>query len=111
MHTAQFISSRGTKRRPRLRVWRDVSSNDGPTSGRLLLFVIDENYLRVGAARAVLRTAERVMKRCAPGDLVGLARLPTGRGGVEFTTDRSANQPGAVRRHGWQPSRSTDRFG
>ncbi len=40
-------------------------------------------------ARTVLRAAERVMERLLPGDLVGLARLPTGRGGVEFTTDRS----------------------
>jgi VWFA-related protein len=88
VHTAQFITSRGMKapvETPRL---ADVSSNDGPSTGRLLLFVIDENYLRVGGARAVLRTAERVMETLAPGDLVGLARLPTGRGGVEFTTNR-----------------------
>ena len=70
---------------PRL---ENVSSNDGPSTGRLLLFVIDENYLRFGGARAVLRTAERVMETLAPGDLVGLARLPTGAGGVEFTTNR-----------------------
>ena len=88
VHTVQFITSRGMKapvETPRL---ADVSSNDGPSTGRLLLFVIDENYLRVGGARAVLRTAERVMETLAPGDLVGVARLPTGRGGVEFTTNR-----------------------
>lgn len=90
VHTAQFISSMGAKGAapppPRL---AGVSSNDAPSSGRLLLFVVDENYLRVGGARAVLRTAERVMDTLLPGDLVGLARLPSGRGGVEFTSDRS----------------------
>ena len=88
VHTVQFISSLGMKTvadAPRL---ANVSSNDGPSTGRLLLFVVDENYLRVGSARAVLRTAERVMAKLPAGDMVGLARLPTGRGGVEFTTDR-----------------------
>ncbi|MCA1585151.1 MAG: VWA domain-containing protein [Acidobacteria bacterium] len=64
------------------------SSNEAPTSGRLLLFVVDEGNMRMGSARAVLRTAQMLMDRLAPGDLVGLARLPTGAGGVEFTTDR-----------------------
>ncbi len=88
VHTVQFISSRGLKapaESPRL---ANVSSNDQPSSGRLLLFVVDENYLKIGSGRSVLRTAERVMGALAPGDAVGLARLPTGRGGVEFTTNR-----------------------
>jgi hypothetical protein len=51
VHTVQFVTSRGMKapvEAPRL---AEVSGNDGPSTGRLLLFVIDENYLRVGAAR------------------------------------------------------------
>ena len=36
----------------------------------------------------MLRTAQSLFERLAPGDLVGLARLPTGVGNVEFTTDR-----------------------
>ena len=86
-----------------------VSSNDGPSTGRLLLFVVDENYLRVGGARAVLRTAERVMDKLPAGDMVGLARLPTGRGGVEFTTDRERIRRALSGTMGAQPSRSTDR--
>ena len=75
VHTVQFISTRDTKTakgEPRL---ARVSSNDGPTSGRLLLFVIDENHLRLGGARALLRTAERVMNGLASGDAVGVARI------------------------------------
>jgi hypothetical protein len=108
IHTVQFISSRGMKapvEAPRL---TDSSSNDDPSTGRLLLFVIDENYLRIGGARAVLRTAERVMETLAPGDLVGLARLPTGRGGVEFTTNRDRIRRALSNIMGAQP-RPTDR--
>ncbi|HUE89909.1 MAG TPA: VWA domain-containing protein [Vicinamibacterales bacterium] len=108
VHTVQFISSRGMKapvEAPRL---ADVSSNDNPSSGRLLLFVIDENYLRVGGARAVLQAADRVMETLAPGDLVGLARLPTGRGGVEFTTNRERIRRALSGIMGGQP-RPTDR--
>lgn len=108
VHTVQFISSRGMKapvEAPRL---SESSSNDDPSTGRLLLFVIDENYLRIGGARAVLRTAERVMETLAPGDLVGLARLPTGRGGVEFTADRDRIRRALSGIMGAQP-RSTER--
>src|SRR5687768_1692884 len=110
VHTVQFISSRGMAapvEAPRL---ADSTSNDNPSTGRLLLFAVDENYLRIGSARAVLTTAERVMNTLAPGDLVGLARLPTGRGGVEFTTDRSRIKRALSGVMGGQPSRLNDRL-
>ena len=109
VHTVQFISSRGMKapvESPRLST---VSSNEAPSSGRLLLFVIDENYLRVGAGRAVLNAAERVMASLAAGDLVGLARLPTGQGGVEFTTNRDRIRRALTTTMGGQPARPTER--
>lgn len=89
IHSLQFVSTLpapGTE--PRAPSDDVISTNEGPTSGRLLLFVVDEGNLRVGAARTVLRTASLLMDRLSPGDLIGLARLPTGVGGVEFTTDR-----------------------
>jgi VWFA-related protein len=64
------------------------TSNESATTGRLLLFVVDEGSLRVGANRAILRSAQSLFDRLAPGDLVGVARLPNGFGGVEFTADR-----------------------
>jgi VWFA-related protein len=109
VHTVQFISSRGLKpaaESPRL---ANVSSNDAPSTGRLLLFVVDENYLRIGAARGVLRMAERVMTALAPGDLVGLARLPNGRGGVEFTANRERIRAALSGVLGAQPTLTTDR--
>ena len=108
VHTVQFISSMGTKAPDNSRL-ADVSSNDGASTGRLLLFVVDENYLRAGSGRAVLATAERVMNGLLPGDLVGLARLPTGRGGVEFTTDRNRIRRALSVTMGAQPARQTER--
>ena len=109
VNTVQFISSRTTTSVSEPARLEDVSSNDRESTGRLLLFVVDENYLRVGAARAVLRAAERVMERLLPGDLVGLARLPTGRGGVEFTTDRSRIRRALSGTMGQQPARPIER--
>ena len=109
VHTVQFISSLGMKTAPEAPRLAGVSSNDGPSTGRVLLFVVDENYLRVGSARAVLRTAERVMAKLPAGDLVGLARLPFGRGGVEFTTDRARLRRALSATMGAQPSRVSDR--
>jgi VWFA-related protein len=63
-------------------------SNDAPTTGRLMLYVIDDGHMRLGASTTIVRTAEMLMAQLAPGDLVGLARMPSGQGGVEFTTDR-----------------------
>jgi len=64
------------------------SSNDAPTSGRLMLFVVDDGHIRVGGAQGVIRAAEMLLDQLAPGDLVGVARVPTGVGSVEFTADR-----------------------
>jgi VWFA-related protein len=65
------------------------SSNDAPTSGRLMLFVVDDGHIRVGGAQAVVRASEMLLEQLAPGDLVGVARMPTGVGSVEFTADRA----------------------
>ncbi|MGE0460253.1 MAG: VWA domain-containing protein [Vicinamibacterales bacterium] len=64
------------------------SSNDAPTSGRLMLFVVDDGHIRVGGAQGIIRAGELLLDQLAPGDLVGVARLPTGVGSVEFTADR-----------------------
>jgi VWFA-related protein len=109
VNTVQFISSRGMKAPVEVERLASVTTNQGETTGRLLLFVIDENYLRVGGGRAVLTTAERVMNGLGPGDLVGVARLPTGRGGVNFTTDRARVRRVLSGVLGAQPPRPTER--
>ncbi|MEW6322439.1 MAG: VWA domain-containing protein, partial [Acidobacteriota bacterium] len=83
-----------------------VTSNEDATTGRLLLFVVDENNLRFGGGRAVLRAAERLMESLAPGDAIGVARLPDGVGGVEFTTDRARVREALGRVTGKMQSRS-----
>ncbi|MGE3189941.1 MAG: VWA domain-containing protein, partial [Vicinamibacterales bacterium] len=89
IQSVQFVSTAPAADAPP-RTARDAaySSNEAPTTGRLLLFVVDEANMRVGSGRTVLKTAQLLMDQLAPGDLVGLARVPTGRGSVEFTTDR-----------------------
>jgi VWFA-related protein len=88
IHTVQFISTvpeNTSAATPRETAY---TSNESATTGRLLLFVVDEGSLRVGSNRAILRSAQSLFDRLAPGDLVGVARLPNGFGGVEFTADR-----------------------
>ena len=86
--SVQFISTAPTDVTPATPRETASTSNESETTGRLLLFVVDEANLRVGSSRAVLRTAQTMFDRLAPGDLIGLARLPTGVGSVEFTADR-----------------------
>jgi VWFA-related protein len=86
--SVQFISTAPTNGTPSTPREAQATSNESETTGRLLLFVIDESSLRVGSSRTLLRTAERLFSRLASGDLVGLARIPTGVGSVEFTADR-----------------------
>ena len=84
----QYISTTPTNATPATPREAASTSNETETTGRLLLFVVDEGSLRVGSSRSLLRTAQTLFDRLAPGDMVGLARIPTGVGGVEFTVDR-----------------------
>jgi VWFA-related protein len=85
----QFVSTVPTDTTPATTRESAFSSNETATTGRLLLFVVDENNLRAGSSRTILRTAQTMFDRLAPGDLIGLARLPNGNGNVEFTADRA----------------------
>jgi VWFA-related protein len=86
--SVQFISTEPVDTTPATPREAGASSNETSTTGRLLLFVVDEGSIRVGSARGILRTAQTMFDRLAPGDLIGLARIPTGVGSVEFTADR-----------------------
>jgi VWFA-related protein len=97
IQTVQFISTTPTNVSVATPREAAYTSNESATTGRLLLFVVDEGSLRVGVNRSILRTAQLLFQRLAPGDLVGLARLPTGFGGVEFTADRKRITDGLMR--------------
>ncbi len=84
----QYISTTPTNATPSTPRESASTSNETETTGRLLLFVVDEGSLRFGSSRSLLRTAQTLFDRLAPGDMIGLARIPTGVGGVEFTADR-----------------------
>jgi len=88
LQSVQFISTAPSNVTPATPRESAYTSNDSQTTGRLLLFVVDESSLRAGANRSLLRAAQALFERLAPGDMVGLARLPNGAGGVEFTADR-----------------------
>ena len=84
----QFVSAVPANQTPLTARESRFASNEAATTGRLLLFVVDESNLRSGSSRMVLRTAQTLMARLAPGDMIGLSRLPNGVGNVEFTADR-----------------------
>jgi VWFA-related protein len=88
LQSVQFISTTATNVTPSTPRESAYTSNESQTTGRLLLFVVDEGSLRAGANRSLLRAAQTLFERLAPGDMVGLARVPQGVGGVEFTADR-----------------------
>ena len=100
IQSLQFISTVPTNTTPATPRETAYSANDTVTTGRLLLFAVDENNLRVASSRSVLRTARMLFDRLAPGDLVGLARLPNGVGNVEFTTDRKRVNDALLRVNG-----------
>ncbi len=85
----QFVSTVPANATPTTARESAFSSNEMATTGRLLLFVVDENNLRTGSSRTILRTAQTLFDRLGPGDMIGLARLPNGTGNVEFTTNRA----------------------
>jgi VWFA-related protein len=101
----QFIATTAANTTPATPRESAYTSNESATTGRLLLFVVDEGSLRMGANRTILRTAQSLFSRLAPGDLVGLARLPTGFGGVEFTADRKRITDGLMKVSGATSSR------
>jgi VWFA-related protein len=103
--SVQFISTAPTNTSAATPREAAYTSNETQTTGRLLLFVVDEGSLRVGANRTILRTAQSLFDRLAPGDLVGVARLPTGFGGVEFTADRKRVNDALMRVTGAASSR------
>jgi len=90
IQSAQFVVSNPATSIAAPATPRDAGSttNTLAGSGRLLLIVVDEANLRFGAGRAVVRSAEGLLSRLAPGDLVGVLKFPGG-GGVEFTTNRT----------------------
>lgn len=85
--SAQYISTVADARGP-ASMAGTPTSNDATTSGRLMLFVVDDGHIRVGGSQGIIRAGEMLLDQLAPGDLVGVARLPTGVGSVEFTADR-----------------------
>jgi VWFA-related protein len=66
----------------------NYSTNAATSSGRLILFVVDQNNLRPFAARSAILTAGKFLDRLTPADRVGLAIIPQGRS-VEFTANHS----------------------
>ncbi len=64
----QFISTAPTNATPSTPRETASTSNETETTGRLLLFVVDESSLRVGSSRSLLRTAQILFDRLAPGD-------------------------------------------
>lgn len=65
------------------------STNAGARTGRLVLFVVDQNSLAPGSGRALLAAADHLLDRLGAQDRVGLAAIPSPGPVVEFTADHA----------------------
>ena len=74
IESVQFISTVATNTTPATPRESAYASNESATTGRLLLFVVDEGSLRPGSGRAILRTAQSLFNRLAPGDQIEIGR-------------------------------------
>ena len=69
---------------------QDVFTNDVPTSGRLIVLVLDDLLpMAPGESPRAKDLASRVIDSLAPSDLVAVAFVSGTRPGVDFTTDHA----------------------
>ena len=64
-----------------------TSNAKGAPSGRLVLLLIDQGNIRVGAARAVMNSARKFVDTLTPEDRVAVVAVPGPGELVDFTTD------------------------
>lgn len=65
--------------------------------GRLILLLIDQGNIRVGAARSIMTSALRFIDRLSPLDRIAVAAVPTPGVMVDFTTDHAKAREGLLR--------------
>ena len=63
------------------------SNAKGAPSGRLVLLLIDQGNIRIGAARAVMNSAKKFVDTLTPEDRVAVVAVPGPGELVDFTTD------------------------
>lgn len=85
------------------------STNSGPPSGRLILFVVDQGNISLGGARAVLDSASRFLNALSPFDRVAFIAIPPPGPAVDFTTDHAPIREAMSLVHG-ASSRFDDKF-
>jgi len=86
--TAEFVEQTGeAPEAPPAPAPAYYSTNEGLAQGRLVLFAVDENNIRFGRGRDVVRAAEKLLDRLGPADRVGLLTVPGPYPREEFTTD------------------------
>lgn len=62
-------------------------TNEGVPRGRLVLIVVDQGNIRVGAGRAVMNAADHLLDRLTAADRTGLVTIPAPGPHVEFTAE------------------------
>jgi VWFA-related protein len=63
------------------------ATNENVAAGRLVVFVIDEDNIRIGGGRAALRACERVVQGLTPADRLALYAIPGPGVRIPFTAD------------------------
>jgi VWFA-related protein len=69
--------------------------------GRLVMFAIDRDSIRLGNERAMLETAAKMVDALSSSDAIGVAGVPTG--GIDLTRDRKAAAEAIKKLTGTQP--------
>ena len=79
--SAQFIQQSSASGPPPS---TQYSTNEGSEGGRLVMLIVDQGNIRLGAGGSYIRAAERLLDDLGPGDRVAVAIIPGGRM-IEFT--------------------------
>jgi VWFA-related protein len=90
--SAQFVSHAFTASSSRDLAAAHYSSNEHVTTGRLVLFVVDQEHMRPLEGRAALRAAAGFIDSLHPGDRVGATGLPSTGRVIELTTNHGIVQ-------------------
>jgi VWFA-related protein len=73
------------------------STNVAASSGRLIMFVVDQGSIGPGRGRAVMESASRFIDQLTPADRVGLISFPGAGAQIDFTTNHAVVQAGLVK--------------
>ena len=86
--SAEFLSDSGDTKAS-ARPASVTYSTNADTSGRLIMFVVDQSSIGPGRGRAAMESATRFISQLSPADRVGLITIPGSSTQIDFTRNHS----------------------